>query len=879
MNRHLYTACLGVALLTVPACSNKPGKSSATRPAPATQPSLADSGARLALPTAMSVTPVSLDETYTALISYDYASSRKPLSTIEQEVRSARPGEYPAIERKLLTVLNDPKATPPAKQFVLRTLSRVGSGASVGSVAPYLLDDKLTHMARYVLQPIADESAAAALRDAVGKTSGKNRVGLVSSLGDRRDPKAVEVLAPLTQDADAATAVAAIQALGDIGTPEAARALASAQTKVSDAHTPLARQALVTAARRLARQGATADALAVYQSLTRAPEPEIRAAAVEGLINTQPIATSADLIIKTSTSDDALPREAALAAVSSGHIELRRAVASRLASMTAAQQLALLPVVTSRDIDTSAFVNATLNKTDADPPLRVVAIESSLSQGARTDLPRLVSIAADGSEAEKRAAREVLRRIDYPGANQKLIEMARNQQGASKAAATRALVDRGTEDVMPVLIELISGNDDAAGEAAQGLANIGTPAQLPKLVEVLFSAQSDAHRQAAARAINSIASKTYDKSAAAAVILPALSKADSAEQRKLLIPTLSRLGTLDALTAVRRHISEEKDPAVQSDAVRELAAWPTLAAAPHLLELAKSAQNPTHRVLALQGFIRLVRDAKTQPAPERLAMLKDAIAAAQRPDEKRQAISALAEIPSAESLALLQSQLKDKEIGAEASIAAIKLARQLGGVYNTRAITTLKEIQSAAPSGEIEKQAADALNAVEKMADTDGYILAFLVSGPYTDRNRNATQIFNTAFAPEKDNGAGAAWQPALATGENPNDRVIHLDKIFGGDNRAAYLKTTITSDQARKAILELGTDDGAKVFLNGKAIHSANVTRGLREAEDKIALDLQQGRNELLIKVTQSGAGWEAVARLRSEAGGKLDGITVSAE
>lgn len=870
MNRHLYTACLGVALLTFPACSGK-SKSSTTRPVA----SVTSSKERIAIPA-----HVALDKTYTALISYDYAASRKPLSTIEQEVRSAKPDQYAAIEAKLLTAFNDAKATPAARQFILRTLARVGSAASVSSIAPYLTNDQLSHMARYALQPIAHESAAAALREALPESSGKIRIGLISSLGDRRDTAAIPLLTPLTQDLHSATAAAAINALGDIGTTGAARAISSSLPKIAAPLHPAARQALITTARHLARDGNADAAAAVYRSLTSAPEAEIRAAAVEGLITTQPLAEATELITKTMSSEDALPREAALAAVSSGKPELRRAMAERLPKLTTDQQIALLPVVTARDVDISALLNMAIAARSTDPRLRLLAIESSLTQGPRIELRPLINFAASGTDDEKRAAREVLRRIDYPGATDKLIALARSEQGAARTAATRALVDRGTENVMPVLIELISGGDDAAREAAQGLANIGTPAQLPKLIEVISSAKTDEQRQAAAGAISSIAAKTPDKQAAAAVILPALANAPDATQRKLLMPTLSRLGTPEALAAANQRIAEEKDPALQSDAVRELAGWPTVAAAPALFELAKSSQNPTHRVLALQGFIRLARESKTFPAAARVAMLRDALAVATRPDEKRQALSALAEVPSAQSLELLQSQLKDKEIGAEAALAAIKLARQLGGVYNTRAVAALKQIQSAAPSGEIEKQAADALAAVAMMTETDGYILAFLVSGPYTQGNRSGNQLFDTPFPPEKDNGKDANWQPALASADNSNDRVIHLDRILGQrSNRVAYLKTTLTSDQPRKAILELGSDDGVKVFLNNQQVHANNVSRGLREAEDKVALNLKQGRNILVIKVTQNAQQWAAVARLRSESGGKLDGVTASAE
>ena len=50
-------------------------------------------------------------------------------------------------------------------------------------------------MARYGLEPIPDPAVDAALRDALGKVKGRLLVGVIGSIGVRRDPKAVPALA------------------------------------------------------------------------------------------------------------------------------------------------------------------------------------------------------------------------------------------------------------------------------------------------------------------------------------------------------------------------------------------------------------------------------------------------------------------------------------------------------------------------------------------------------------------------------------------------------------------------------------------------------------------------------------------------------------
>jgi len=104
---------------------------------------------------------------------------------------------------------------------------------------------------------------------------------------------------------------------------------------------------------------------------------------------------------------------------------------------------------------------------------------------------------------------------------------------------------------------------------------------------------------------------------------------------------------------------------------------------------------------------------------------------------------------------------------------------------------------------------------------------------------------------------------------------IIDLAKIIGGDNAAAYLGTMFLSERAQKAVLEIGSDDGVKVWLNGQVVHSNNASRGVRPGEDKVAVDLAEGRNALMLKVTNGGGGWGACARFADKKGKALETIS----
>jgi hypothetical protein len=107
----------------------------------------------------------------------------------------------------------------------------------------------------------------------------------------------------------------------------------------------------------------------------------------------------------------------------------------------------------------------------------------------------------------------------------------------------------------------------------------------------------------------------------------------------------------------------------------------------------------------------------------------------------------------------------------------------------------------------------------------------------------------------------------------------IELDKTLGGDDRVAYLKTEVWSDKEQKVRLELGSDDGVKVWLNGKIVHANNVTRPCSPGQDKVDVTLKKGQNSLMVKITQGGGGWALCMRFRSQEGGKVEGLRTTIE
>ena len=234
----------------------------------------------------MATADEALDKAFDALKSYDWGQDRNVLKPIEDAIVASH-GDDAArkgLATKLAAVLPS-DASRAAKDFACRKLSIIGTEDCVPTVAALLPNAELSHMARYALERIPCTCAADALRDALGKTSGKTKVGVINSLGARGDAESVSALVALLEDADAQIAGAAAAALGAIGNADAAKALGAFQKKAPEALRLAAADAYLACAEGLLTAGKKAEAMAIYKSLTGEGQPKhVRLAATRGLL-------------------------------------------------------------------------------------------------------------------------------------------------------------------------------------------------------------------------------------------------------------------------------------------------------------------------------------------------------------------------------------------------------------------------------------------------------------------------------------------------------------------------------------------------------------------------------------------------------------------
>ncbi|MEE9370147.1 MAG: ThuA domain-containing protein, partial [Sedimentisphaerales bacterium] len=208
----------------------------------------------------------SLDELLGEIASYEFGQSRESLTELANVIRESYDSEQrrKEIEKRLLDFLRS-GATLASKQFVCRQLSLIGTEEAVPTLAAMLTEADTADMARYALERIPGASVDEALREALAKTTGNTRVGIINTLGLRGDSKSAPALSSLIYDSD--SAAAAVAALGQIASPQAAEALAQAKEKISGKLRVQVLDAYLSCADRFAAQGKQQQALNIYKEL------------------------------------------------------------------------------------------------------------------------------------------------------------------------------------------------------------------------------------------------------------------------------------------------------------------------------------------------------------------------------------------------------------------------------------------------------------------------------------------------------------------------------------------------------------------------------------------------------------------------------------
>jgi HEAT repeat protein len=579
------------------------------------------------------------------------------------------------------------------------------------------------------------------------------------------------------------------------------------------------------------------------------------------------------MVIDALKSPDAEMQTGAIAIVREiAGAEVTKALAQELPNLGATAQVQLLSALADRG-DTLALPAVIEASKSKDESVRVAALKAVGQIGNASSVPLLAERAASSKGVEQKAARESLYRLRGPEIDAAILQSLPPASAQVKVEFLSAVGERNIAGSIEALLKATREEDRKVRvESLKVLRVVGKPEDMPALVNLLLEVKGDSDRTEAEKTVAAVAHKIEDKTRQAAAVLAVLPNVKDNSNRASLLRVLGRIGDSSALPTLRTALSA-READIQDAAIRALSDWPTAEPVPDMLKVAQTAENAKYKVLALRGFVRLLGLESERSAEETIDLYKKAMELAGDAQEKKRVLSGLASAKSVPALIMAAQYLDDLPLHLEAESATVQIAQATCVADSAKTKEVLTKVIATTKQDAIRQQAQEVLNLIERF---DDYIVVWQVSGPYT-KDVETKKLLDTPFAPEE-KGQEAQWK-AMPAGTTP-DRpwLIELDKVgyLAGDNRIAYLRTQISSPKEQKVRIELGSDDGVKVWFNGQLVHTNNVERAVELGQDKIDVTLKEGVNSVLVKLWQGGGQWALCLRVRAPDGSKIEGLKV---
>jgi HEAT repeat protein len=583
-------------------------------------------------------------------------------------------------QKSLIAVLESPDSPRGEKAITCKHLMRCGDADAVPALAALLTDEQLAAWARIALEAIPDPAAGQALRAAAAQLEGRLLVGVVNSIGMRRDAQAVELLSQKLTDADAEVAASAAVALGRIGDAAATAALAQFLKGPAMAAAPTSVRSAVAegcilCAEQSDQSGDAAAAIQLFDAIRGANVPQQRVLeATRGMILAKKSDGIAPLIELLKSDDRARFTLGLWVARELPGREATDALVAELEQMAPERQALLMLALMDRQ--DRPPVSLLAQAAERGPKsVRITAIRAMRQQGDVSCVPVLLAAAAGADADVATAAGEALEEMPGDKVNADLAARLATAEGKPRLLLIELAGRRGIAASVPELLKAADDPDGSVRAAAfKSLGDTIDFAALSWLIERTVRAKSQEELTAAGDALKAASGRMPDRDACAAKLAAAMPQAGTPAKGKLL-ESLGAIGGKAALAAITE-ASKSTDAAVQGAAAQQLGDWMTPDAAPALLQMARSAANDGLKVRALRGYLRIARQFVV-PDNERLAMYHTAMAAALRDEERQLSLDVLIRIPSSQTLAEATKRLGEPPLRDAAANAAVAIAAKL----------------------------------------------------------------------------------------------------------------------------------------------------------------------------------------------------------
>jgi HEAT repeat protein len=618
-------------------------------------------------------------------------------------------------ESDLISVLRS-DAPKGEKAITCKRLAIFGTEKSVPVIALLLADEELASWARIALESIPGPAADAALRDALGKLEGRLLIGVINSIGVRRDVYAVDSLIKKLDDSNADVASAAAVALGHIGGDQATNALTQSLTDTPAGVRSAVAEGCILCAEWLLERNRTADAVKLYDTVRRAAVPVQRQLeAIRGAILARKSA-GVPLLIEQLRSEDKERLGIGLrTARELPGRDVTEVLAAEMTRLSPDRRSMLLLALADRN-DSAVLPTVHKAAQSSQKDLRIIAINILIRLGDVSCVPVLLEAAAEDDTELEQAAMETLVRLPGKDIDADLIARMPKARGKLQQVFIKLAGQRQISEALPAVVSSLNNVDtDIRSVAVETVGIIGQDPQTADLVKLLQKTINSNERASIRKALLSISGRCGTK---CIPHLRPLTQSRDNELHMIGLRALAIIGGPEALAAVKSAI-ESAESDVQDEAVRILSTWPNnwpedSEAGQVLLILATSAEKMSHQVLGLRGYLQYIRGTSELSNEQKVAKVIDMQTHIKRPEEKRLAIAVLGNAPSASALGLLTTLAEDSAVAEEVYSAMVQIAgRNVRGISKDQRQQVLKMVIEKSGNNGIKWRARKILRGIQ----------------------------------------------------------------------------------------------------------------------------------------------------------------------
>lgn len=576
-------------------------------------------------------------------------------------------------EKEAIAILQS-DAPAADKALACKKLTIDGSAACVPELAKLLPNAQLHSWARIALEAIPAPEADEALRTAAEKLEGRLLIGVINSLGNRRDTKGVALLSKNLEGKDADVASAAAVALGHIGDAAATKTLRDSLASVPKPVNSAVAEGLILCAEQRLAAGKAAEAIEIYDQVRKAEIPKQRfLEATRGAILARKDEGIPLLIEQLRSPEKPLFQLGLSTAREFPGSAVDKALAEEVAKLNAERGALLITAMADRP--TTIVLSAVVKAASEGPKeVRVAAISALGRVGDATSVPALLATALDADAELAKAAKDTLTDLQGETVNSQIAAALPTATG-KQLSLLLELVGKRRIEATTALLKALDSNDKAVRTAAfSALGETVDAKGLNVLITQVVTPKRAEDATAAEEALKKASIRMPDREACAAELSAAADKAKSLNTKIILLEVVGAVGGTKALAAVGA-AGKSSVPELQDVSSKLLGEWTTPDAAPVLLELAKMPGNK-YQGRAIKGYIRIARQ-MVIPEDQRSDMCLKAMEAAKATADKKLVLVVLQRYPSDATLKQAIAAMQIAELKEDAAATTMSIAQSL----------------------------------------------------------------------------------------------------------------------------------------------------------------------------------------------------------